>query len=207
MSDGSRLRTAFCMGTCGVKMVRAVPLMRYRRPTFVAVAVTLLPAMACSNTKAVTRPVTPAAAQAVLRGVSDRRMEVALQPSGSTATTPEPRAGYLLGANAGSFIFREDSRLSSPNLTEIPFDRTRAITYKNRSLGALEGALIGVLPGLVGGLLLGSAAESMQCSSDESQRGECKSYALKYGLGLGAFTATIGALIGLGIGHRTTLTF
>ena len=188
-------------------MARTVPLTRHRKSTFAVVAVSLLPVLACSSTKAVTKPVTPATAQEVLRGVSDRRMEVDLLPSGGTAATPERRAGYLLGANAGSFIFREDNRLSSPNLTEIPFDRTRAITYKNQGLGALEGALIGVLPGLVGGILLGSAAESMQCSSDESQRGECKSYALKYGLGLGAFTAAIGALIGLGIGHRTTLTF
>jgi len=170
----------------------------------------LIPNVGCSNTIAVRKPVTAAEAQEVTSAVDGRGVKVAVLTSAAPNAGAEIRSGSLSTRDDGSFALR------APNdaAIEIPFERTRSVSFEDRGKGAAEGAAVGFFPGLIGGIAMGSAVEALSCSSCDANpcppSSACNrggSISLLFGLGLGAVTALVGAGIGALIGHRTTFTF
>ena len=170
----------------------------------------VIPSLGCSNTIAVRKPVTAAEAQEVTSAVDGRDVKVEVLTSAAPNAGAEVQSGSLSTRDDGSFTLRPPNEAA----IDIPFERTRSVSFEDRGKGAGEGALVGFFPGLIGGIAMGSAVEALSCSSCDGNpcppSSPCKnggSTTLLLGLGLGAVTALIGAGIGALIGHRTTFTF
>jgi hypothetical protein len=179
--------------------------MTHLQAVSVLVAASLVPAVGCSSTIAVHKPVTLAEAQQVTHAAADRVVKVEVVAPDRPAAPPEVRKGVLTLEDGGAFVLRSPPEEPS----RIPFERTRSVVVQDRGKGALEGFLAGAIPGALVGLVLGSAFDEMGCSEDGSGSKTICSHNAAVALGVsGAVLAgLIGALVGAGIGHRTTFTF
>jgi hypothetical protein len=179
--------------------------MTHPQAVSVLVAAFLIPAVGCSSTIAVHRPVTLADAQQVTHAAADRVVKVEVVAPDRPAVQPEARKGVLAIQDGGAFVLR--SPPEEPR--RIPFERTRSVVVQDRGKGALEGFVAGAIPGALVGLVLGSVFDEAGCSEDGSGSRTICSHDATVTLGLagGVLAGLIGALVGAAAGHRTTFTF
>ena len=183
------------------------------RAVALVAAASVIPGVACSNTKAIQRPdlLPPAQgivqARAIIQSFAGKEVDVELSSSqsGNQQASGPIRTGRLDLLDGQSYLLYE----APERVYTVPFQNTRSITRNDRSKGATVGLVVGAVLGAAVGAVLGAMASTLGCDEDyapprcPSEAKPAAGGAVVGALLMGAVGAGVGALIG----HRTTFTF
>jgi hypothetical protein len=161
----------------------------------------ILQLLACSSVTRTSRPASLSEATQIASKPGKQEVEVKYWTVGGQAS----RRGVVAPFDAEAFVVTEPSGQSK----RIPFASAQSLSFDDRSKGMRNGLIAGALSGALLGFIAGAAIGGMCMDSDRpcSEQDHSFAYGGQGALLVGAIFGAIGGVIGVAVGHRTTLTF